>query len=91
MTRSRRASASAGVSGPRAGDAKERQQANGVAGVVAQRGGDVAVAAGPEDNDGEVAQAGHGLGALPVSSWEASSAKVTSRMWCSASMPQCPR
>lgn len=30
-------------------------------------------------------------GALPVRSWEASSAKVTSRMWCSASMDQWPR
>jgi hypothetical protein len=30
-------------------------------------------------------------GAVPVQTWEASSAKVTSRMWCSASMPQCPR
>jgi hypothetical protein len=30
-------------------------------------------------------------GAVPVRTWEASSAKVTSRMWCSASMPQCPR
>ena len=31
------------------------------------------------------------LGAVPVRVWEASSAKVVSRMWCSASMPQCPR
>jgi hypothetical protein len=31
------------------------------------------------------------LGALPVLVWEASSAKVVSRMWCSASMPQWPR
>jgi alpha-beta hydrolase superfamily lysophospholipase len=30
-------------------------------------------------------------GALPVRTWETSSAKVVSRMWCSASMPQCPR
>jgi hypothetical protein len=29
--------------------------------------------------------------ALPVRSWEASSAKVTSLMWCSASIFQCPR
>jgi len=31
------------------------------------------------------------LGVLPVRTWEASSAKVVSRMWCSASMPQWPR
>ena len=30
-------------------------------------------------------------GALPVRTWQASSAKVTSRMWCSASMAQCLR
>jgi hypothetical protein len=31
-------------------------------------------------------------GAVPVRTWEASSAKVTSRMWCSPlSIPQCPR
>jgi hypothetical protein len=31
------------------------------------------------------------LGALPVRTWEASSAKVVSRRWCNASMPQWPR
>jgi hypothetical protein len=51
---------SAGVSGSRAGDAKQRQDSGGVAGVAAQRGGDVAVAAGVQDADGEVAHAGHG-------------------------------
>ncbi len=30
-------------------------------------------------------------GAVPVRTWEASSAKVTSRRWCNASMPHCPR
>jgi hypothetical protein len=30
-------------------------------------------------------------GVVPVRVWEASSAKVVSRMWCSASMPQCLR
>ena len=30
-------------------------------------------------------------GALPVRVWLASSAKVVSRMWCNASMPQWPR
>src|SRR5882757_1634915 len=29
--------------------------------------------------------------ALPVRNWEASAAKVTSRTWCRASMPKCPR
>ena len=41
-------------------DAEECERAGGVTGVVAQGGGDVAVAAGAEDPDGEVAQAGHG-------------------------------
>ena len=27
-------------------------------------------------------------GAVPVRTWEASSVKVVSRMWCNASMPQ---
>jgi hypothetical protein len=31
------------------------------------------------------------LGAAPVRSWVASSAKVVSRRWCSASIAQCPR
>jgi hypothetical protein len=46
---------------------------------------------GAQDADGEGAEAGHGPGALPVRTWEASSAKVLSRTWCSASMPQWPR
>src|SRR5215207_2154415 len=41
-------------------DAEECEGAGGVTGVVAQSGGDVASAAGAEDPDGEVAQAGHG-------------------------------
>jgi hypothetical protein len=49
-----RASASAGVSGSRACDAEERQQSGGVAGVAAQRCGDVAVSVPLEDADGEV-------------------------------------
>src|SRR6266545_2952741 len=53
---------SAGLAGSRACDAEEWQDSGGVAGVAAQRGGDVAVAVGPEDADGEVAQAGHGSG-----------------------------
>jgi hypothetical protein len=28
------------------------------------------------------------LGAVPARTWEASSAKVVSRRWCNASMPQ---
>jgi hypothetical protein len=43
-------------------DAKQRQQAGGVAGVAAQRGGDGAVPVPPDDTDGEDAQAGHGPG-----------------------------
>ena len=30
-------------------------------------------------------------GAVPVRTWEASSAKAVSRRWCDASMPQWPR
>src|SRR5215213_6168114 len=47
----------AAVSGSGAGDAEQCQQAGGVAGVATQRGGDVVVAAGPQDADGEVARA----------------------------------
>src|SRR4029453_17104405 len=43
-------------------DAQQRQDPGGVAGVAAQRGGDVVVAAGVQDADGQVAQAGHGPG-----------------------------
>jgi hypothetical protein len=46
----------------RACDAEQWQQSGGVAGVAAQGGGDVAVAAGAQDGDGEVAQAGHDVG-----------------------------
>jgi hypothetical protein len=53
---------SAGVSGSRACDAKQGQDSGGIAGVAAQRGGDVVVTMPPEDGDGEVAQAGHGAG-----------------------------
>src|SRR5213078_2369284 len=66
-------------------DAQECEGPGGVAGVAAQRRGDVAVAVGAQDADGEVAQAGHGPCVLPVRTWEASSAKVVSRVWCSAS------
>ena len=45
-------------------DAEEWQDAGGVAGVVAQRGGEVAVAAEAQDADGQVAQAGHGPGGV---------------------------
>ena len=59
--------------------------------MAAQRGGDVAVAVETQDADGEVAEAGHGLGALPVRTFQASSAKVVSWMWCNVSMAQWPR
>jgi hypothetical protein len=79
------------VSGSWAGDAQERQGSGGVAGVAAQDGGDVAVAAGAEDADGQVAEAGPWPeGRCRVRTWAASSAKATSRMWCNASMPQWP-
>src|SRR4029450_3609484 len=43
-------------------DAEEWQDSGGVAGIAAQRGGDVAVTVGAQDADGEIAQAGHGAG-----------------------------
>jgi hypothetical protein len=45
-------------------DAEEWQDSGGVAGVAAQGCGDVAVAVGAQDADGEVAQAGHGAGGV---------------------------
>src|SRR5215216_3644226 len=50
--------------GSSAGDAEEGQQSGGVASVAAQRGGDVAVPAGAQDADGEVAQASHDPGSV---------------------------
>jgi hypothetical protein len=71
-----------------AGDAEEWQDSGGVAGVAAQRGGDIAVAMEAQDADGELRRLAMARGVLPVRVWEASSAKVVSRMWCNASMPQ---
>jgi hypothetical protein len=82
------------VSGSSAGDAQQRQDPGGVTGVAAQRGGDgdVVVAAGVQDADGKgLRRLAMAQGAVPVRTWQASSAKVVSRRWCSASMPQCPR
>jgi hypothetical protein len=53
---------SAGMTGSRACNAEQGQDSAGVAGVAAQRGGDVVVTMPPEGGDGEVAQAGHGAG-----------------------------
>jgi len=79
----------AGTAGSWAGDAQQGQQPGGVAGVAAQGGGDVVVAAQAQDADGQgLRRLAMARGALPVRTWEASSAKVTSRMWCNASMPQ---
>ena len=55
-------------------DAQECEGSGGVAGVASERGGSVGVAVGAQDGAGEVAQAGHGAGAVPVRTWEASSA-----------------
>jgi hypothetical protein len=79
-----------GMSVHRACDAQEWQDSGGVAGVAAQGGGDVAVAHGGQDADGEVRRLAMTRGVVPVRAWEASSAKVVSRMWCNASMPQWP-
>jgi hypothetical protein len=45
-------------------DAQQGQDSGGVAGVAAQRGGDVAVPVGAQDADSEVAQAGHRAGGV---------------------------
>ena len=43
-----------------------------------------------QNADGEVAsRQAMARGTLPARTWETSSAKVVSRMWCSASMLQC--
>jgi hypothetical protein len=70
------------MTGSRACDAKERQDSGGVAGVAAQRCGDVAMAAGALDADARLRRLAMGRGALPVRTLQASSAKVVSRMWC---------
>ena len=70
-------------------DAKEGQGSAGVAGVAAQGGGDVAVAAQTQESDGQgLRRLAIARGAVPVRTWEASSAKLVSRRWCKASMPQ---
>jgi hypothetical protein len=80
------------VAGSWAGDAEEWQDPGGVAGVAAQGGGEVAVAVGVQDADGQgLRRLAMARGAVPVRTWEASSAKVVSRMWCSASIVQWPR
>jgi hypothetical protein len=59
----------------------------GIAGVAAHGGGDVVVAAGAQQADGEVPQAGHDPGAVPVRAWEASSAKLVRGR---GAAPRCP-
>jgi hypothetical protein len=59
---------------------------------VPQGPGDVGVPGEAQDAEGEVAQAGHDMGPVPVRAWERSSPKVTSRTQCSwFSIFQCPR
>ena len=53
-----------------------------VAGVVAQRGGEVDGPGPAEYPDHQVAQAGDDVGSAPVRIWEASSARVTSGGSC---------
>src|SRR5512132_4281676 len=72
-------------------DAEHCQEVGGVAGVAARRSGDGVAAVETHDADGEVARLAMARGALPVRTWQASSAKVVSRRWCNASMLQYPR
>jgi hypothetical protein len=85
-----RAQQRAGMSGSWIGDAKEGQGSRGVAGVAAQRG--------RRRCERRVLVGGRWRGcagwpwpwAVPVRTWEASSAKVVSRRWCKASIPSDP-
>jgi hypothetical protein len=53
-----------------AGDAEEWQEAGGVAGVVAQRGGDVAVPVAPQGGDGQgLRRLAMACGVVPARSW----------------------
>jgi hypothetical protein len=62
------------------------------AGMVAERGGEVDRPSPAQHPDDQVAQAGHDVRPTPVRTWEASSAKATSRTWCRPfSIAQCPR
>jgi len=80
------------VAGSWAGDAEQGQDSGGVAGVAAQRCGDAVLAVETQDADGQgLRWLAMALGVLPVRTWGASSPKVVSRRWCSASMPQWPR
>jgi hypothetical protein len=58
------AAGSCGPFGLTACDAQQGQDSGRVAGVAAQRGGDVAVPVGAQDADSEVAQAGHRAGGV---------------------------
>lgn len=52
----------AGRSSSRDGDAKQAERSGGIAGVVAQRGSEVDLAANAQDPDGQVADGRHGPG-----------------------------
>ena len=56
----------------------------GVAAVEPERGGEVDRPGPAQHANGQVAQAGHDLRAVPDRTWEASSVKVTSRTQCSS-------
>jgi hypothetical protein len=63
------------------GDPEGGDGSGGVASVVAEGSGEVD-GGSAEHADRQVAQARHGVWAVPVRTWEASSAKVTSRTQC---------
>jgi hypothetical protein len=73
------------------GDPKAGKGPGRVAAVVAQRGVEVDWPSTAEPADGQVARLVMTCGVVPVRAWEPSSAKVTSRTWCNASIAQCPR
>jgi hypothetical protein len=59
--------------------------------VIAERGGEVDRPARHSTPMAKLPKAAMTCGAVPVRTREASSAKVTSRTWCSPfSIPQCP-
>jgi hypothetical protein len=72
-------------------DAEGGQGSAWVAGVAAQRGGDVDRPRPAQHPMTRLRRQAMTLGPAAVRSWEVSSQKVTSRMWRSASIAPCPR
>jgi hypothetical protein len=81
------------MSGSSEGDPEGGEGSGGVAGVVTEGGGEVDRPGAAEHADGQGwRRQAMTCGAVPVRIWEASSAKVVSRTWCTPfSIAQCQR